>query len=238
MSPLNRALALTLCCLLIFFACRRTLDLVTLPFLKRPLAELGTRCFPTLTLRSLVVCFPSVLNVSFLRTSFKKLSKKSDDWFSLRATLNNHLRRQESCCHLYHSWCHESVMSSSEFMCIIHDCMDTSKTALPRLRVQNKMISGLGQLPVNLTRMVTHGHGDGAYAHYSNELWPNDSNFTVSSLALLLRTLERPPFKDSKVLFEHPLHNDFFCKLLRGKSRCLEASPCYWTSHCAAQVSL
>ena len=61
-------------------------------------------------------------------------------------------------------------MSSSEFMCIIHDRMDTSKTALPRLRVQNKMISGLGQLPVSLTGMVTHGHDDGAYAHYSNEL--------------------------------------------------------------------
>ena len=103
--------------------------------------------------------------------------------------------------------------------------MDTSQIALPRLRVQNKMISGLGQLPVSLTRMVTHGHVDGAYAHYSNELWPNDSNFTVSSFARLLRTLERPPSRDSKVLFEHPPHNDFFCKLLRGKSRCLEALP-------------
>ena len=110
-------------------------------------------------------------------------------------------------------------------MCIIHDCMDTSKTALPRLRVQNKMISGLGQLPVSLTGMVTHGHDDGAYAHYSNELWPNDSNFTVSSLAHLLRTLERSPSRDSKVLFEHPPHNDFFCKLLLGKFRCLEALP-------------
>ena len=73
--------------------------------------------------------------------------------------------------------------------------------------------------------MVTHGHGDGAYAHYSNELWPNDSNFTVSSLARLLRTLKRPPSRDSKGLFEYPPYNDFFCKLLRGKSRCLEALP-------------
>ena len=73
--------------------------------------------------------------------------------------------------------------------------------------------------------MVTHGHGDGAYAHYFNELWPNDSNFTVSSLARFLRTLERPPSRDSKVLFEYPPHNDFFRKLLRGKSRCLEALP-------------
>ena len=71
--------------------------------------------------------------------------------------------------------------------------------------------------------MITQSHGDGAYTHYSTKLWPNNSNFTVSSLTRLLRTLEQSPARDSKVLFEHPPHHDFFCKLLCGKSRCLEA---------------
>ena len=87
------------------------------------------------------------------------------------------------------------------------------------------MISGLSQLPISLTGMVTHGHGDRAYVHYSNELWPNDSNFTVSSLARLLCILEQPPSRDSKVLFEHPPHNDFFRKLYMANLGALRALP-------------
>ena len=85
------------------------------------------------------------------------------------------------------------------------------------------MILGLSQLLVSLTGMVTNSHGDGAYAHYSNEFWRNDFNFTISYLARFLCILEQPPARDPKVLFEHPLHNELFCKLLPGKSRCLEA---------------
>jgi hypothetical protein len=44
------------------------------------------------------------------------------------------------------------------------------------------MICGLGQLPITLMGMITHGHGDERYAQYSNELWPNDPNFTVGYL--------------------------------------------------------
>ena len=76
---------------------------------------------------------------------------------------------------------------------IIHDKMDTSKTALPRMQVTTKATTGLGQVPINLTGMVAHGHGDGAYAHYAPSCWPGDSNFIISSLARLLRRLEGPP---------------------------------------------
>jgi hypothetical protein len=34
----------------------------------------------------------------------------------------------------------------------------------------NKMIFGLGQLPIMLTSMIAHGHGDERYAYYSYEL--------------------------------------------------------------------
>jgi hypothetical protein len=43
--------------------------------------------------------------------------------------------------------------------------------------------------------MLTHGHGNGAYVHYSTALWPTNSNFTISSLCRVLRALERAPVK-------------------------------------------
>ncbi len=67
-----------------------------------------------------------------------------------------------------------------------HDKMDHAKTAFPRLQVANKMICGLGQLPIMLMNMIAHGHGNERYAQYSNELWPNDPNFTIGSLLWLL----------------------------------------------------
>ncbi len=50
----------------------------------------------------------------------------------------------------------------------------------------NKMICGLGQLPVTLIGMIAHGHCYEGYAQYSNELWLNDPNFTIGSLLWLL----------------------------------------------------
>ncbi len=47
-----------------------------------------------------------------------------------------------------------------EYLCIIHDNMDHSKTTFPRFVVKNKMVLGLGQLPITLTGMITHGHGN------------------------------------------------------------------------------
>jgi hypothetical protein len=41
--------------------------------------------------------------------------------------------------------------------------MDHSKTTLPRLQVKNKMVAGLGQLPITLIRMIVHEHGDEAF---------------------------------------------------------------------------
>ena len=63
---------------------------------------------------------------------------------------------------------------------------------------------GLGQLPMNIIGMVSHGHRDGAYAHYSLQCWPGDSNATISSLARLFRWLEGPSIQESRALFEYP----------------------------------
>ena len=72
------------------------------------------------------------------------------------------------------------------------------------------MVVGLGQLPIMLTKMITHGHGDEAFAQYSNELWPNDLNFTIGFILCLLRTLEKELVHESQRLFDHELQNELF----------------------------
>jgi hypothetical protein len=99
--------------------------------------------------------------------------------------------------------------------------MDHAKIALPRLQVCNKMIFGLGQLPIILVGMIAHGHGDEKCVQYSNELWPNDPNFTIQSLLRLFQTLEVTSVVESKLLFEEPPHNSFFAHLLQGQLHCV-----------------
>ena len=102
--------------------------------------------------------------------------------------------------------------------------MDT-KTALPWMQVTTKVTQGLDQLPMNVTGMISHGHGDGAYAHYSPYCWPGDSNATISLLVRLFCCLEGPSIWESRALFEYSPQNSLFEALLRGKSRCLDLLP-------------
>jgi hypothetical protein len=53
------------------------------------------------------------------------------------------------------------------------------------------LIYGLGQSPITFIGMIAHGHGDERYALDSNELWPNDPNFTIESLLRLCQTLKK-----------------------------------------------
>jgi hypothetical protein len=63
--------------------------------------------------------------------------------------------------------------------------------------VKNKMVFDLGQLLVTLIGMITHGHGDEAFAQYSNELWPNDRNFTIGLFLCLFHSFEKELVKES-----------------------------------------
>ena len=38
-------------------------------------------------------------------------------------------------------------------------------------------------LPVSVTGMLAHGHGNVGYAHYGLDLYPHDANYTVGSIA-------------------------------------------------------
>jgi hypothetical protein len=53
------------------------------------------------------------------------------------------------------------------------------------------MVSSLGQFPITLNGMITHGHGNATFDQYSNIFWPDDPNFTIGSLLQLILTLEK-----------------------------------------------
>ncbi len=62
------------------------------------------------------------------------------------------------------------MQSKEDLLCVIHDKMDQTKIALPRLQVKNKIVSRLGHLPMTLIGMITNGHGDRTFLQYFNEL--------------------------------------------------------------------
>ena len=125
-------------------------------------------------------------------TSFTIAFLGCDEWAMLVNDKTKHINYQNACRSLYHGWSSNSVDSPTEFLCIIRDKMDHTKSTIPRMQRSTKATCGLGQIPISVTGMLTHGHGDGAYAHYSTAFWPRDSNFTISSICRVLRALERP----------------------------------------------
>lgn len=94
--------------------------------------------------------------------------------------------------HVYYSDRVLAKLEPQNYLCIIHDKMDQSKTWLPKLNPLPKSLSGFGHaLLVALTSMFVHGRDPRLYAHFSlTGLWPGDSDFTVTSLAKCLRDLE------------------------------------------------
>ncbi len=86
----------------------------------------------------------------------------SNDAIEYEVKLRKHIFHQKLCRNLYHTWRIESMRLNDNFVCIIHDEMDHIKTII-RLQVCNKMIFELGQLPITLTNIIAHKHGDKIY---------------------------------------------------------------------------
>jgi hypothetical protein len=61
-----------------------------------------------------------------------------------------------------------------------------------------KATTGLGQISISSTEMLTHDHGDGMYAHYATAFWPGDSNFTISSICPVLRRVVTRTFSNGR----------------------------------------
>ena len=78
-----------------------------------------------------------------------------------------------------------------EYLSIIHDKMDKTKTSMPILRVKSKFVAGTN-LGLSLIGMLTHGHSTGGFGHISLRFVHMGSQFTITSIAKCLRDLEDP----------------------------------------------
>ena len=164
------------------------------------ISRIGKDLFNNIAIKPVGSYFAKCSTCDQLQEFILKSPKRSPEYVEFVKQHEVHLAHQQSCRRLYGAWREESKRNPSDILCIIHDKMDTTKTALPQMHVTTKATQGVGQLPMNLTSMVSHGHGDGAYAHYSPHYWPRDSNATISSLARLFRRFEGPSIWESKAL--------------------------------------
>ena len=97
----------------------------------------------------------------------------------------------------------------------MHDKMDHAKTASPVFSHKSKELDSLVKLPISVTGMIAHGHGDVQYAHYGLDIFPHDSNYTIGLMAKLLRDLEGPPKSSSHQLFVGSGSTALFCGILK-----------------------
>jgi hypothetical protein len=122
----------------------------------------------------------------------------------------------------------------AEYVTIMHDKMDHAKIVSPVFSHKTKQLDGLMKLPVSITGMLAHGHGDVHYAHYGLDIFARDSNYTVGSFAKLLRDLERPPKSSSRRLFDGARSSLMFQAVLTGAEMCEAALPLVSKTPCLA----
>jgi hypothetical protein len=139
--------------------------------------------------------------------------------------LEAHGQAQRAHRELYYANRNLSKSEPSKVLTIIHDKMDHSKTACPHFSHKNKAVDSFMKLPVAVTRMIAHGHGDVRYAHYGLDICPSDSNHTVGSIAKLLRDLESPPMYSTRQMFVGGGSSPLFQALLTGAAICEGSLP-------------
>lgn len=138
--------------------------------------------------------------------------------------LSFHLREQEASRAHYYLSRALSCYRPEQLLCIMHDKVDHSKTASPCFATKNKAVDGLMKLPISVTGMLAHGHGDKKYAHYALDLYPADSNQTIGSIAKLLRDLENPPKSaQPESLFLGAGTTELYEAILGGSEQCVRS---------------
>jgi hypothetical protein len=88
---------------------------------------------------------------------------------------------------------------------------------------KTKKLDGLTKLPVSVTGMLAHNHGDVCYVHYGLDIFAHNSNYTVGSFAKLLRDLERIPKSSLRRLFDGSRASPLFEAVLSGAEMCESA---------------
>jgi hypothetical protein len=115
--------------------------------------------------------------------------------------LNEHNALARSHRELYYANKNLAISEPKKVLTIIHDKMDHSKIASPHFSHKNKSTEAFMKLPVLVTGMIAHGHGDIRYAHYALDLYLANLNHTVGSIAKVLQDLEDVPKFVSREIF-------------------------------------
>ena len=160
-----------------------------------------------------------MLKAQMKSTTTKELEERA------RGRLNKH--NKTVMCGRYCYYAHRIVSERfpKEYLSIIHDKMDKTKTSIPRLRLKSKSIAGTN-LGLSLTGMLTHGHNTGGFGHFSLPFVHMGSQFTITSLAKFLRDLEDPHLDVyGDLLYEtgssrNPLSNALLDTCIYSKCRC------------------
>jgi hypothetical protein len=134
--------------------------------------------------------------------------------------LEAHGQAQRAHKELYYPNRNLSKSEPSIVLTIIDDKMDHSKTTCPHFSHKNKAVDSFMKLPVAVTRMIAHGHGDVRYAHYGLDIYPSNLNHTVGSIAKLLRELESLPMYSTRQMFVGGGSSPLFQALLTGAAMC------------------
>ena len=158
--------------------------------------------------------------------SLRKLHQSSTQATLLLATnLQTHLNKAWAHQNMYVTNRYPSRCFPHECVTIMHDKMDRAKTKSLVFSHKTKHLDGFTKLPVSVTRMLAHGHGDVRYAHYGLDLYPHDANYTVGSIAKLLRDLELSPKSSTRQLFVNSKSTPLYEALLYGAEVCNSSLP-------------
>ena len=114
--------------------------------------------------------------------------------------------------HLNKAWAHKDLYAtnwywfkcfSHECVTIMHDKMDHAKSASLVFSHKIKHLDGLTKLPLSVTGMLAHGHGNVRYAYYGLDLYPHDANYIVELFTKLLQDLKLLPKSSTQALFQN-----------------------------------
>jgi len=79
------------------------------------------------------------------------------------------------------------------------------------------------KMPIAVTGIIAHGHGNIWYAYYGLDIFSIDSNHTVGSIARLLRDLEGVSKNSSRILFSpKDGQSPLIQAVLEGSKMCLD----------------
>ena len=148
--------------------------------------------------------------------------------------LKLHLQSAMAHRELYSANRYRSRFLPSECITIMHDKMDHAKIAFPIFSYKTKQLDGLMKLPISITSMLAHGHGDVHYAHYGLDIFVHDANYIIGSFAKLLQDLEKPPKSLSRRLFDGSRSSPLFEAMLSRVEMCEGALPQLLGIPCAA----